>query len=110
MGWDYQQTNATTETVIRRELEAGGSTVTHYHAHAGAVYLAVREPDGTTTAVVVLVERSGRGLGLKYMHETEGPCYYAAPPELLDQLTPTDIGYAPRWRAKCRGSLPAAVA
>lgn len=106
MGWDYQKTAADTETVIRRELERGGYAVRHYHRKGSAAYVAFTQPDGvTTTAVVVLVNRRGGALGLKWMHETEGPHYHDAPAELLDALSPLDRGYAQQWRARCREQI-----
>lgn len=103
MGWDYRITGLDTETAIRQELERGGYAVRHYYRRGGAAYVAFTQPDGvTTTAAVVLISRSGGKLGLKWMHETEGPRYHDAPVWLLDSLSPLGRGYSDAWRARCR--------
>lgn len=103
MGWDYRCTGLDTETLIRKSMAEGGYTVVKYHRSGGASYVAFTQPDGvTTTAVVVLVNRRGGQVGMKWIHETEGPFYHDVPAGFLDCLTPLRRGYSEAWRQRCR--------
>lgn len=114
MGWDGIKlpTGTTPADYVRRDIEAAGNHVEHLHATGEAVYAAVRlgrrspfHDAGDVEGVVVAVRHDCGYCCFKWMHEAEGPCYYNAPAELLDALTPTDVGYAPAWRARCRETI-----
>lgn len=114
MGWDGIKlpTGTTPAEFVRQDIEAAGNHVEQLHAAGGAVYAAVRlaradtlSAAGDVVALVVAVRHDGGFCCFKWMHEAEGPCYYDAPASLLDALTPTDAGYAPAWRARCRETI-----
>lgn len=114
MGWDGLKLpqGMTPAEFVRRDIEAAGNDVLAVHASGGAVYVAVRlakadtlSAAGDVVALVVAVRHDNGYAWFKWMHEAEGPCYYDAPGSLLDQLSPTDAGYAPAWRARCREAI-----
>jgi hypothetical protein len=113
MGWDgIELRNETPAQFVRRDLEAAGNEVLRLYQVGPAVYAAVRlaKPDtinqaGDVIALVIATRHDGRYCWFKWMHEAEGPCYYDAPAELLEVLTPTDCGWAPAWRARCRETI-----
>lgn len=114
MGWDgiTLPAGTTPAEYVRRDIEAAGNHVEHLHAAGGAVYAAVRlakadtiSAAGDVVGLVVAVRHDRGYCCFKWMHEAEGPCYYDAPAALLDSLTPTDAGYAPAWRARCRETI-----
>lgn len=114
MGWDGIKlpTGTTPADYVHRDIQSCGHTIEHMHATSDAVYAAVRlctpspfNDAGEVEAVVVAVRHDGGFCCFKWMHEAEGPCYYDAPASLLDALTPTDAGYAPAWRARCRETI-----
>lgn len=109
MGWDYQNTTTDAASIIRDSLERSGRQVVKYHQTGYAAYVAYRERDSAAvSAFVVLVDRRGcMGLGLKWMHECEGPFYHDVPAGFLDALTPTTRGYANAWRQRCRDKAAA---
>jgi hypothetical protein len=104
MGWDYQNTTTDAASIIRDSLERSGRSVIECHKSGWAYYVAYRERDSNSvSAFVVLADRRGvMGLGLKWMHECEGPYYHDVPASFLDLLTTTDRGYANVWRQRCR--------
>jgi hypothetical protein len=108
MGWDYQTTGLDTESLVRKSMAEGGYTVVKYHRAGGASYVAFQQPNnGPTTAVVVLVNRRGGQVGMKWIHETEGPFYHDAPADFLDSLSPLGRGYSEVWRERCRAKATA---
>ena len=110
MGWDgIELKNETPAQFVRRDIEAAGNEVLRLYHVGQAIYAAVRLANADTinkagdVIALVVVTRHENGYCLfKWMHEAEGPCYYDAPAELLDVLTPCEAMYAPAWRERCR--------
>lgn len=113
MGWDgIELKDETPAQFVRRDIEAAGNEVLRLYHVGPAIYAAVRlsKPDTISKAgdvvALVIATRHERGYCLfKWMHEAEGPCYYDAPAELLEALTPCEAMYAPAWRARCRETI-----
>ena len=113
MGWDgIELMNETPAQFVRRDIEAAGNEVLRLYHIGPAIYAAVRlsksdtiSKAGDVVALVVAVRWEPCFCWFKWMHEAEGPCYYDAPAELLDVLTPCDAMYAPAWRARCRETI-----
>ena len=109
MGWDYQNTTTDAASIIRDSLERSGLSMIECHKSGWAYYVAYRERDSNSvSAFVVLADRRGvMGLGLKWMHECEGPHYHDVPASFIDLLTTTNRGYANAWRQRCRDKAAA---
>lgn len=106
MGWTGTYTNASSESLVRTEIESGGHN--RVLANRGAKYWLVENvKTGIVFAAIALVKRRSGGYRgtevlTKLMDETEGPCYYDYPLAWLDRLSPTDSEYALAWRDKVR--------
>lgn len=82
---------------VRSVIEWGGRVIVAENMAGGVLYAAVRMPGGKVRGVVALIE----GLSYKLMAEEEGPYYYEASAEVLEQLSPTDDPWCLKWRMKC---------
>jgi hypothetical protein len=73
------------------------------HLERNKYFAALRKPDGTVFALVVMLkwtpnDRDGFNLTFKDMDESSGPYVYGCPLSILDKLTPTEYPHAIKWR------------
>lgn len=105
MGWTslHRRPGQTDAEFFGRELNPGDEIVAHNTSGSGferTFYAAVRKPDGTTWALVVLCQTRGREFIYKDMDETVGPNEVGVSRKVLEALTPTDSKYANEWRER----------
>lgn len=101
MGWTGTYTTEDAATVVRREIEYGGTC--RVLANRGAKWWLVESTKtGEVFAVVALVKRHGRELMTKLIEESMGPHECGYPLAWLDRLSPTDSEYAVAWRERVR--------
>jgi hypothetical protein len=120
MGWTYfhDQPSLSRAEIIKREFSCNPSDKNpwaygfEYLSTQGSVVYAVmwRENPSENVArsyfgIVFLTTRKNGEFGYKEMGEECGPYHYDAPIkmlDLLDRLSPSDNGYALKWRQACR--------
>jgi len=69
-------------------------------------YCAIQAPKtGRILAAVVRLVKDNGNWNHRDMGEDSGPYYWDCPARILDQLSPTDNGYALEWRKRCRDRL-----
>lgn len=65
-------------------------------------YVAYRNGDAVGACIALTHWEDGGWYFVKIVEEEAGPFGFAAPPEVLDILTPTTNEYANEWREACR--------
>lgn len=111
MGWTsyYKPASVSTDEELRNYLHnhlLEGHEVLYDCVRASGhgdrvLYAALRLPDGTVTALVLLGNSRNCDFCVKEIGETMGPAAAGAPAKLLNLLTPADNEYALAWRKRC---------
>lgn len=114
MGWTfYPAAPASPKDTLNRTLtwtNDGGARHVLKGLFVGSTYYAAVEhqrPDGSVHvyAVVILTQRSKGEWGYKDMDESMDPNEARCPRSVLALLSPTDSGFAQRWRERCERQL-----
>jgi hypothetical protein len=106
--WFYhkQPGESMRDFIVRNEFSSDAIKIVASAIYLREAYFAIRvNQTGAVVGVVVTIEHSREGIGLKVMAEDVGPYYWNAPAKILDALTETDNQSAIRWRDSCRKVL-----
>jgi len=106
--WYYEKQpgESMRDFIVRNEFTSEAIEIVASAIYLREGYFAIKNKQtGAVFGVVVTIEHSPEGVGLKVMEEDVGPFYYNAPAKILDALTPTDNLWAMCWREGCREVL-----
>lgn len=108
MGWSFTHRAKGTSNLdyFRTEGWAEGYELLDGMTVGSTFYGALRRPDGTVTAAVILtrwVPNDEFNFGTKSMTESWGPTEARCPDRILDMLSPTEVLFgAPEYATSCR--------